>query len=425
MKGHLTLRSVHSECRARTIIGAIARYVATMAVLCVVSICRSAQAVDTIKLGAIYDLTGDLNIYGVQESRALHLAVDDVNARGGLLGRKIQVIENDAQSDLSKYTQYANALILRDHIAVLFAGLTSSSREAIRPIIRRSGTPYFYTALYEGGACDKQTFVTGPSASQQLSVLIKWSIARFGPRIYIMAPDYNFGRISATWVRKYAKEFGGEVVGADFLSLTVTDYSPTIQKIQFAKPNFVVTLPVGANQTAFIEQFAAAGLKRTIGLVSTNYGSGNQQVVVSPAAGQGIVTDPEYIMSIQNSENEMFKAKWEKAYGLKEPILGGAVNGWNAVHLWAQAVEKSRSLDPAKVINALESGLTYSGPNGGVALEPRSHHVRMNIYIAQANDHHGFDVVETYKAVAPLFEERVCDLRSNPETAAHFTPDSQ
>ena len=243
------------------------------------------QAADEIKVGSIFDLTGGLNIYGIQQSRALHLAVDDINAMGGVLGQQIQVIENDAQSELAKFTQYTNTLILRDQIDVLFAGLTSSSREAMRPIVRKANVPYFYSALYEGGACDKQTFITGASASQQLSVLIDWAIKEYGPKIYVMAPNYNFGTISAHWVTYYANEYGGEVVGSDFLPLTATDYSPTIQKIQAAKPDFVVALPVGANQTGFLEQFAAAGLKDKMGIVSTNYGSGNQQVVVSPDGG--------------------------------------------------------------------------------------------------------------------------------------------
>lgn len=174
-----------------------------------------------------------------------------------------------------------------DRPYALLAGLTSSSREAIRPIIRKADIPYFYPSLYEGGACDKQTFVTGSSASQQLSVLINWAVETYGKKIFIMAPDYNFGTISAHWVREYAKRLGAEVAGEDILALTVTDYAPTIQKIQAAKSDFVVALPVGANQTGFLEQFAAAGLKDSIGVVSTNYGSGNQQVVVSPAGGRG------------------------------------------------------------------------------------------------------------------------------------------
>lgn len=153
------------------------------------------------------------------------------------------VVGYDAQSELSKYTQFAQTAVLRDGIAAMFAGLTSSSREAIRPIFREANIPYFYSSLYEGGACDKQTFVTGSSASQQLSVLMEWAVENYGPRIYIMAPDYNFGTISGHWVREYAKQLGAEVVGEDYLALSVTDYAPTIQKIQASNPDVVVALP--------------------------------------------------------------------------------------------------------------------------------------------------------------------------------------
>lgn len=387
-----------------------------------VSLAPHANAADSLKIGAIFDLTGDLNIYGVQQMRGLRMAVAELNAGGGVITRRVEIIESDAQSEQAKYTQYANTLIMRDRVTALFAGLTSSAREAIRPIVRRSNTPYFYTSLYEGGACDKQTFVTGPSASQQLSVLVEWAIKAYGPRIYIMAPDYNFGTISASWVAHYAQKLGGSVVGTDLLPLTVTDFSSTIQKIQRAKPDFVVALPVGANQTGFIEQFSAAGLKDKVGLVSTNYGSGNQQVVVSPDSGKDIVAFPEYMMWVNNPQNDVFRKKWEMAYGTSEPIIGTAVDTYNAVLLWAKAVEKAGTADAAEVIEALESGLTLEAPNGPVTLLPQSHHLQMNIYVARGNTQRGFDIIETRPAVPPSFESEVCDLITKPKTAKHFTP---
>ncbi|MCD1635021.1 ABC transporter substrate-binding protein [Martelella mediterranea] len=375
------------------------------------------------KIGAIFDLTGGLNIYGIQQMNALQLAVEDINARGGVLGEPVEVVSYDAQSEQSKYTQYANTAILRDRVDALFAGLTSSSREAIRPIIRKADIPYFYPSLYEGGACDKQTFVTGPSASQQLSVLIDWAVETYGKKIFIMAPDYNFGTISAHWVHEYARQLGAEVVGEDILALTVTDYAPTIQKIQAAKPDFVVALPVGANQTGFLEQFAAAGLKDSIGVVSTNYGSGNQQVVVSPAAGEGLIANQGYFQVVDNSANADFVKLWTARYGNDEPIISEAVDTWNAVQLWAAAVEKAGTSDTDAVVAALESGLSLEAPNGTVMLEPGSHHLRQNIYIVEGDANHDFTVLETFEGVAPVYENEKCDLIANPDLVEHFSPE--
>ncbi len=377
------------------------------------------------KIGAIFDLTGGLNIYGIQQNNALNLAVESINANGGVLGEPVKVVSYDAQSELSKYTQYANTSVLRDRISAMFAGLTSSSREAIRPIFRKANIPYFYSSLYEGGACDKQTFVTGSSASQQLSVLIKWAVEKYGKRIYIMAPDYNFGTISGHWIHEYAKENGATVVGEDYLALSVTDYAPTIQKIQAAKPDVVVALPVGANQTGFLEQFAAAGLKKSIGLVSTNYGSGNQQVVVSPEAGEGLISSMGYFPSVDNPANVQFKKLWEAKYGDETPIVAGAVDTWNAVHLWAAAANKAGSTDSNAVIAALESGISFDAPNGKVTLEAGSHHLRQDIYIAEGNDKHSFNILSTFADSAPAYENAKCDLITNPKTVAHFTPEDK
>jgi branched-chain amino acid transport system substrate-binding protein len=174
----------------------------------------------------------------------------------------------------------------------------------------------------------------------------------------IRAPDYNFGTISAHWVNEYAESMGAEVVGEDFLALTVTDYSPTIQKIQAAKPNFVVALPVGANQTGFLEQFTVAGLKDSIGVVSTNYGSGNQQVVVSPDAGKGLIASQGYFQVVENPANVEFVEAWQAKYGSDTPIVAEAVDVWNAVHLWAEAVKKAGTAESAPVIAAPERGLS-------------------------------------------------------------------
>ncbi|WP_299665475.1 ABC transporter substrate-binding protein [uncultured Ruegeria sp.] len=384
----------------------------------------STAALAEVKVGAIFDLTGGLNIYGIQQDNALDLAIASVNAAGGVNGEEVVVVGYDAQSELSKYTQFAQTAVLRDGIAAMFAGLTSSSREAIRPIFREANIPYFYSSLYEGGACDKQTFVTGSSASQQLSVLMEWAVENYGPRIYIMAPDYNFGTISGHWVHEYAKQLGAEVVGEDYLALSVTDYAPTIQKIQASNPDVVVALPVGAAQTGFLEQFAAAGLKDSIGVVSTNYGSGNQQVVVSPQAGEGLVSAMGYFPSVESDANAEFMAAWEEAYGTDTPVVAGAVDVWNAVHLWAAAANKAGTTDADEVIAALESGLTFEAPNGTVTLEPGSHHLRQDIYIARGDANNGFEIIATFEDSEPTYENEVCNLIDNPDVAEHFTPES-
>ena len=395
-----------------------------LALVFFLSLGSGAMAQEPIKIGGLHDLTGALNIYGIQQSQAFKLAVKQVNETGGINGAKVEIVEYDTQSDLAKYTQYANTHILRDKVKALFGGLTSASREAVRPIAHQNRIPYFYSALYEGGVCDRYNFLTGVTPSQQLSVLMKWAIKKYGNKFYTVAPDYNFGTISAHWVKYYAKQYGGEVVGEDFLPLSQSDFGPTIQKIQMAKANVVVAIPVGSNQTSFFEQFAAAGLKDKIGVVSTNYGSGNQQVVVSPQAGKGIIASQNYFMVIDTPMNKKFIELWKKEYGeIKEPIISEANDTWNAVMLWAAAAKKVGSADPEKVIDAIQTGIELDSPEGKIKMLPGSHHFVHNVYIVAGDDKHNFEVIEEHKSVLPEYEQQVCDLMKDPKTSKQFVPE--
>lgn len=381
-----------------------------------------AGAQETVTIGAMHDLTGGLNIYGIQQSRALKLAVDQINAGGGVNGMTVEVVEYDTQSNDARYTQYARTLILRDGVKALFGGLASSSREAVRPVARQAKVPYFYSALYEGGVCDRYTFLTGVTPSQQLGVMMEWAAEKYGNKFYIVAPDYNFGTISAHWIRKFAADLGGEVVGADFLPLSQSNFSSTLQKIQSTDADVVVALPVGASQTSFYEQFAAAGMKSDIGIISTNYGSGNQQVVVSPEAGDGIYASQNYFMVVDTPMNEKFIALWEEKYGeIEEPIISEANDTWNAVMLWAAAAEKAGSVEPEKVIEALESGITIDSPEGTVKMLP-SHHLMHQVYLARGDDNHSFEIIQHFEDVMPTYEQEVCNLVENPDISKQFVP---
>ena len=127
-------------------------------------------------------------------------------------------------------------------------------------------------------------------------------------------------------------------------------------------------------------------------------------------------------MWIDGAANDALKAKWKTAYGLDEPIVSEAADVWNAFHLWAAAVEKAGSVENDAVIEALESGLSFEGPNGTVTMQPGSHHLRQNIFIVRGNRDRGFDVLETLENTPPSFEDEICNLIAKPDTAAHFTP---
>jgi urea transport system substrate-binding protein len=377
----------------------------------------------TITVCSILDATGPINIYGKPHIDATKLAIADINAHGGVLGKKLKLVFYDGQSSNDKYAQFASQCVLKNHAAVVMGGITSASREAMRPVFDRLKQLYFYNEQYEGGVCDKYVFNTGVVPSQQLLALIPYAIKHFGKRIYVPAADYNYGHISADWVKKYAARFGGTVVGTDFIPLDVSDFSSTISKIQDLKPEVILSLLVGGNHIAFYRQFYSAGLGAKIHVVSPTFGLGNEQVVLAPSEQKDLVVAYPYFQELSNPTNKAFGSLWHKRYGSNYPyITDSAVTSWIGWHMWADAVKKAGTTDRDAVTKALESNPTFQAPSGLVRMNGGSHHIAQNVSIAVTDGKHGFRILSTAKAVPPAYENSVCNLIKNPNQHKQFTP---
>ncbi len=385
---------------------------------------ETAAPVDTepIRVGSLLDETGPLNIYGTPMADATRLAIAAINAEGGVLGRQLELVALDSKSDQAEYIAGADQLVAED-LAVVHAGITSASREAIRPIFDEAELLYFYNVLYEGGVCDRNTFVTGVVPTQQMQVLIPWAIENLGPRLYVLAADYNYGQISADWVQEYAAAHGGEVVGEDFFPLDVAEFGTTVSEVQDASPDAVVSLLVGGAHMSFYSQYAAAGVNADIPIVSTTFGLGSEQVALDAASAEGIIVAYPYFEELDTAANAEFVAAWHSEFGSDYPYITDlAAYVWEGWHLWADAVNAAGTLDRDAVIAQLESGVSFDGPKGTVTLDGGSHHLIQPVSLARANTSNGFDVFETFENIPPTFEQDVCDLIASPDTNEQFTP---
>lgn len=374
-----------------------------------------ARAEDPISVASIYDLSGGLEIYGQPIDACLDLAVSEINESGGLLGRQVVVQKYDPQSNIQLYTQFATEAATSQQASVVFAGITSASREAIRPILSRYETLYFYSPLYEGGVCDRNTFCTGSTPAQTIGKLMPYAVKNFGKKIYVLAADYNYGQISAKWVKDYSAQVGGEVIAAEFFPLDVTDFSAAIQKIQAAKPDVIYTLLVGGNHMAFFRQWAAAGMANRIPIVSTSFGGGNEHIVLTPAESDGIMAAFGYFQEIKTPRNQDFVKKYHAKFGEKAPyVTEHASATYNAVHHWANGVRKANGLDRMAVIEAIESGSTVDGPGGPSTIDPKTHHCATDVHIGKVKDH-AFEILDSYPNQPPSDTAAVCDLVQNPD----------
>ncbi|TWT11396.1 ABC transporter substrate-binding protein [Reyranella sp. CPCC 100927] len=380
---------------------------------------RDLRAEDVVKIAGIHDTSGGLDIYGKQMVATMDLAVNEINDKGGVLGKKIKLINYDPQSNIQFYTQYATEAATKEKVAVVHGGITSASREAIRPLLKRFNTLYFYNTLYEGGVCDRNIFCTGSTPAQTLEKLVPYLMKKAGKKIYTIAADYNYGQITAKWVKKYAQDNGGSVVQTDFFPLDVTDFGPTIKKIQAAKPDAVMSALVGAAHISFYRQWAAAGMNKQIPLASTTFG--NEVVITSPEEHNGILVVFGYLEGIDTPVNKAFVETIRSKYSIPHMTELAAMT-YHGVHMWAEAVKKANSIDRMKVIEALESGLTFTGPAGKTTLDAKTHHNILDVYIGEARDKK-FVVLEKFPVQMPADTAAVCDLKKNPNDNKQYVID--
>lgn len=372
-----------------------------------------------IKLGSVLDNSGNLDLYGKPMVMATTLAVEEINAAGGLLGRKVQAIQYDTQSDIALYTKFAQQLVRDDKVDVVHGGITSASREAVRQTFRRGNTLYFYNVLYEGGVCDRNCFVTGTTPAQAVEPIVDHAMKKWGNKVYILAADYNYGQITAKWLQHYVKQRKGSVADTNFFPLDVSDFGSTIAKIQQAGPNWVVSALVGGAHMSFYRQWASSGMNRKIPLASTTFGVGNEHLALSPAEGDGILIAGNYSQEAQSPANREFLAKWAKRFGDTKIVHEIAVSQYQGIMLWAEGVRKSKSLKRDDLLKALESGVAIDGPTGRVAMDPKTHHAALDIHLMEVKGQK-LTILETARQRPPSDTAQSCDLIKNPNENKQF-----
>jgi branched-chain amino acid transport system substrate-binding protein len=374
---------------------------------------RAVAQGNEILLGSVLDNSGNLDIYGKPMVMATTMAVEELNAAGGLLGRKIKAIQYDTQSDIALYTKFAQQLARTDKVDVVHGGITSASREAIRQTFKRANTLYFYNVLYEGGVCDRNCVVTGTTPAQAVEPIVDFAMKKWGKKVVILAADYNYGQITAKWLQHYIGQRKGTVASTDFFPLDVSDFGSTLAKIQEAKPNFVVSALVGGAHMAFYRQWAASGMNKKIPLSSTTFGVGNEHLALSPAEGDGILIAGNYSQEAKTPANQNFLARWQKRFGDTKIVHEIAVSQYQGIYVWAACVKKAGTLEREAMLKAIESGVSIEGPAGTVTIEPKTHHAALDIHLMEVKNQK-LTILNTVKQRPPSDTAQYCDLIKNP-----------
>ena len=371
----------------------------------------AALAADPIKIGLLEDISGDLALIGKPKLNGSQLAVEEINKAGGILGRKIELIHLDPQGDNARYQEFARRLISKDKVDVLNGGITSASREAVRPIIDRTDIPYFYTNQYEGGVCDANMISNGAIPEQQFSTLIPYMVETFGKKVYVIAADYNFGQLSAEWNRTILKKLGGTVVGEEFIPLGVSQFAQTIQNIQKAKPDWILTINVGAAQDSFFEQAAAAKLNLPMGS-SIKIMLGFEHKRFAPPALNSMHAAANWFEEIDTPEATDFKKRWHVKFPNETYINDMGYNAYTALYMYKQMVEAAKSTKLADLRKFIATGnACVEAPEGKICIDPKSQHTSHRMRLIAVDDKHQVKVIKDYGTIQPYWLGEIgCDL---------------
>ncbi|WP_428484254.1 urea ABC transporter substrate-binding protein [Rhodopila sp.] len=385
---------------------------------------RGAQAANTpIKIGLLEDVSGDLAAIGLPKLHGSQLAVDEVNASGGIMGRPVDLTHLDPQGDNARYQEFARRLLQRDKVDVLIGGITSASREAVRPIADRANAFYIYTNQYEGGVCDANMLSVGAVPEQQLSTLLPYMVEKFGKRVYTVAADYNFGHLSSEWGHSIMQPLGVDFVGEEFIPLGVSQFAQTIQNIQRAKPDWLYMLDVGAAQSSFYEQKNAAGVHLPMAS-PVKIMLGFEHKLFPPGVMANMYAAANWFEELDTPPADAFKKRWRAKYPKEVYINDMGYNAYVAIMMYKMLVETGKSTSLASIRKVMASGTAgIEAPEGFITIDPASqhcsHHMRL-ISVDAKNDVH---VLKDFGIIKPYWLSSIgCDLtKANPKE--QYTPD--
>jgi ABC-type branched-subunit amino acid transport system substrate-binding protein len=351
---------------------------------------QATSSAGPIKVGVITDQTGPLSFMGIANANVARMVIDDINARGGLLGRQVDLYLEDSATTDSAAEAAATKLIRDDHVDVILGGIYSSTRQAIKgPAVVEGRTLYIYPEQYEGQECDPLIFCTGPVPAQQVEPLIPWLMEQTGAKkFYLPSADYIWPHVLNEKVRQAVTANGGAIVGEEYYALDHTDYRETVERIMSSGAEVVFNTIVPPGLTPFLEQLHDAGFSSRGGHLVCTYFDENFLNLVPAEHVEGLYSCLDYYEEVRDPFSTALLARYNELFpGSAKFTAGSACSGmYRGLRLWEAAVTEAGTLEQDEVIDALDHAKIPRGPGGPAEMVPGQHHARLNMYIARAHD---------------------------------------
>jgi urea transport system substrate-binding protein len=375
----------------------------------------SAHAADTVKVGILQSLTGTMAISEVTVKNAEAMAIDEINASGGVMGKKIEAVVEDGASDPAIFAQKATKLVQEGGVVTVFGGWTSASRKAMLPVFQRLKSLLWYPVQFEGNECSPNIMYSGAQPNQQIVPALTWGEEKGYKTYFLVGSDYVFPRTANLILKKHIEKDKLKTAGEEYVPLGGTDFSAVIAKIQASKPDVIYSTLNGDSNVSFFKQMAAAGSK--IPVMSFSIGEQEAQAM-GPSLVQGSYAAWNYFQSIDTPANKKFVAAYQAKFGAKAAVTDPMVHGYIDVYIWKAAVEKAKSFDVDKVRKAAV-GLTVADTAMGTIKFADNQSLYQTAYIGQLDPSGQFNIIWQSKGpIAPdpydpvAFPGKSCKLSS-------------
>lgn len=362
-------------------------------------ISSQAYAGETIKIGVPVGLSGVHSVLAPSEIQSAQLAADEINANGGILGKKIQIEVADDGSGAVGAQKAFDSLIFDKKVDAIISSETSAARNAALPIVSRGKIPYIYATFYEGHSCNKWMYMNGWVPEQLSSAMVGYmNKTNHAKKFFLIGSDYVFGRGVLKFTRNFIEKAGFEVVGDEYLPLDASDWTPIISKIREAKPDAIISCTsAGVPNVTLGKQLKSSGIKLPYGNLALDESTAKSM----GKDAEGIVIAGTYMTSLDTPENkkfleamkERFKDKYQTPNEHSVPIYDG-------FYSYKAACEKAGTTEPSKVIKALGE-VEITGPRGVIKMDLHNRHADLNMYLAQVQSDGSVKVVDSVKSLKP------------------------
>jgi len=335
------------------------------------------RELEPISVGVLFSQTGSMSISEMPLKHAVLQAIDEINADGGVLGRRLVPVIRDGRSREDIFAKRAREFAQLG-IPVIFGGWRSSDRKAMIPIVESSGILLFYPLQYEGNESSRSVFYGGMVPNQQILPALEWFMGPEGgsrKKIFLIGSDYLFPRTANYIIKKFLEGKSAEVVGELYVPFDHNDFGKEYETIRTAKPDLILSSINGSSNVALFRQFTQNGFDpQSSPIFATSLGESGLRSIL-PQYTKGHYASWSFFQSLESERSRAFVSRYQAKYGLDRPVHDPMESAYTQVYLWREAVERAGSVSAEEVRKVLEKSIEIEGPAGMVRVDPRNHHL--------------------------------------------------